>query len=77
MDQGDELNDTAGVTGYVLNNSTFNRTGGTPSDSSRQSISIDVGGLTKSVYALNGSAPPTDPVEIKPGDELTYRIVYT
>ncbi len=77
VDQGDVLHDTATAAGYVVNTNTFVRTGGTPSDASAESVEIGVGTLTKTVYALNGSTSLPNPVEVKPGDELTYRIVYT
>jgi fimbrial isopeptide formation D2 family protein/uncharacterized repeat protein (TIGR01451 family) len=76
VDQGDVLGNSVNIVGDLLDTSTFNPTGSNELDSSSASQSIGTGTLTKTIYALNGN-PPGNPVEVKPGDELTYRITYT
>jgi len=73
VDQGDVLNNNVSISGDVLNNSDFSPTGNTESDTSTVDVSIGVGTLLKFIYALNGAAPG-DPVQVKPGDNVTYRI---
>ena len=73
VDQGDVLNNNVSISGNVLNNSGFSPTGNTESDTSTVDVSIGVGTLLKFIYALNGAAPG-DPVQVKPGDNVTYRI---
>lgn len=76
VDQGDLLTDTATVAGNVLDVTSFAPTE-TEDDDAAASTSIAYGDLTKSIYALNGSTSFSTPVEVKPGDEVTYRITYT
>ena len=75
IDQGDVLQNGADVTGSVLATGTFMPTGSSESDDSAADASIGTGGLSKSIYALNGAAPG-DPVRVRPGDLVTYRITY-
>jgi LPXTG-site transpeptidase (sortase) family protein len=76
VDQGDVLGDTATVTGDVLDTDDFTPTGFNETDGSSAGLSIGTGTLSKSIYALNGSTTLPSPVEVKPGDSLTYRIQY-
>ncbi len=81
VDQGDVLNDDVSVIGDVLNTATpFTPTGNTETDDSSASISIGRGVLVKSIYAINGSTTlplnGSGQVIIKPGDTVTYRLVY-
>jgi LPXTG-site transpeptidase (sortase) family protein len=76
VDQGDVFEDLAQVEGRLLDNYTLLPTGSAVVDDAEESLSIGPGHLTKSIYAINGSTSFTSPVEIKPGDRVTYRITY-
>ncbi|MFN2275277.1 MAG: hypothetical protein ACK2TX_10565, partial [Anaerolineales bacterium] len=76
VDQGDVLGNSATVTGDILDTGTFATTGFDETDGSSAGTSIGTGTLSKSIYALNGSTSLANPVEVKPGDTLTYRIQY-
>ena len=76
VDQGDTLDDDVTVDGNVLNTLTFAQLG-TESDGSGAGVTIGRGSLTKSVYAINGSTSFSTPVEVKPGDTVTFRLRYT
>jgi LPXTG-site transpeptidase (sortase) family protein len=82
VDQGDVLDNTVDILGYVLDSSTF-AVGEPETDDAAASVTIKSLGLTKDIYALNGSTdysayvdPATGKLEIKPGDLLTYRLTY-
>jgi fimbrial isopeptide formation D2 family protein/uncharacterized repeat protein (TIGR01451 family) len=76
VDQGDTLSNTVSVTGAVLNNSGLTPTGQTEADTSSAGLEIARGDLQKSVYAVNGNTTFTTPVEVAPGDTVTYRLEY-
>ena len=76
VDQGDTLDNDVTVDGNVLNALTFAQQG-TESDGSGAGVTIGRGSLTKSVYAVNGSTSFSTPVEVKPGDTVTFRLVYS
>ncbi|NOY98395.1 MAG: sortase, partial [Chloroflexi bacterium] len=83
VDQGDLLSNSASVQGNVLDVTTFSPTGNTEADNAAASVSIERKALTKTIYALNGDTnsanwPTTadGKVEIKPNDEVTYRLTY-
>ena len=76
VDQGDTLDDDVTVDGNVLDTLTFAQQG-TESDGSGAGVLIGRGSLTKSVYAVNGSTSFSSPVEVKPGDTVTFRLVYS
>ncbi|MEJ2011795.1 MAG: sortase [Anaerolineales bacterium] len=71
------LGNTASVTGEVLDTSSFSPTGFDETDGSAAGAEIGTGTLSKSIYALNGSTTLSSPVEVKPGDSLTYRIQFS
>ncbi|MFH2102997.1 MAG: sortase [Chloroflexota bacterium] len=75
VDQGDILRDNASVTGRLLDTNTF-APGPNVSDDAAVTLTIGTGTLTKSIYAVNGSTSFSSPVEVKPGDTVTYRITY-
>ena len=77
VDQGDVLGNDVGITGNLLNTGTLAPNGNSEADSSSAGLSIGTGSLSKSIYAVNGAAPGTPPVRVKPGDAVTYRIAYT
>ena len=76
VDQGDVLDNDAKVEGDVLNVIDLVTTVDTEDDGSSAGASITTGSLTKELYAINGLAPGS-PAEVKPGDEVTYRLTYT
>jgi LPXTG-site transpeptidase (sortase) family protein len=76
VDQGDVLDNAATVIGDVLDVADLVTTVDTEDDRSSAGLSITTGSLVKELYAVNGAAPGSPP-EVKPGDEVTYRIKYT
>ncbi len=78
VDQGDVLNNTVAVTGSLLSVEDNNTpTGQDEQDGSQAQVSIGFGELSKEIYAVNGNVNFTTPVEVRPGDTITYRIKYT
>ncbi len=77
VDQGDVLTDTVTVSGDLLDPVDLSSTGAVCSDGSSASVTIARGGVTKELYAINGSTALPSPLEIFPGDTVTYRIRYT
>jgi LPXTG-site transpeptidase (sortase) family protein len=76
VDQGDVLENDVGIAGNLLDTGTLLSNGFSEADASGAGLSIGTGSLGKSVYAVNGGAPG-DPVRVKPGDTVTYRLTYT
>ncbi len=78
VDQGDRLDDNATVSGDILSTEDNNsKTGNSESDGSSAGFNIENGTVSKSLYAINGSTTLPDPLLIRPGDTVTYRIVFT
>ncbi len=77
VDQGDVLGDSVTVDGALLDPTDLSATGQTCSDGSSASVQIARGTVTKELYAINGSTTLPTPLEIFPGDTVTYRIRYT
>ncbi len=78
VDQGDSLNNTVIIGGTVLSTSDASTpTGQAEDDDSASASIIGRGILTKSVYAINGSTSFSTPVEVRPGDTVTYRLTNT
>ncbi|MCJ7824909.1 MAG: isopeptide-forming domain-containing fimbrial protein, partial [Anaerolineales bacterium] len=75
VDQGDILGNSTSITGNVLATDDFSPTGFDETDRSLATVTIGTGALTKLIYAVNGAAPG-DPVQVTPGDNVTYRIRY-
>jgi LPXTG-site transpeptidase (sortase) family protein len=75
VDQGDTFRDDAVLTGRLLDTDLF-LPGPDVTDDADETLAIGAGALTKSIYAVNGSTSFSTPVEIKPGDTVTYRITY-
>jgi len=75
VDQGDVLANDVRIVGDLLTTGTLLPNGNSEDDTSSAGLSIGTGTLSKSVYAVNGGAPG-DPVRVKPGDAVTYRITY-
>jgi uncharacterized repeat protein (TIGR01451 family)/fimbrial isopeptide formation D2 family protein len=77
VDQGDVLSNSVSVAGNLLNPADLSSTGQICADGSTASVTIARGSLTKSLYAINGSTTLPVPLEIFPGDTVTYRLSYT
>ena len=81
VDHNDTIGNSVDIAGDVLNVNTLVTTGNNEADGSTTSIRIIKGVLTKSIYGYNtGSgcvlgSPGSNP--LSPGDEITYRLVYT
>jgi len=78
VDQGDVMTNTVSVTGSVLSYQDLTPTGQSETDGSAHTLQIARGSITKSIYAVNGSTSfPSNPVQVAPGDTVTYRITYS
>ena len=77
VDQGDILVNTVSISGDLLNVGDLNLNGNSEADGSGASLEIARGGLAKSIYAINGSTTFPTPVQIAPGDRVTYRLVFS
>ncbi|MFQ3662562.1 MAG: isopeptide-forming domain-containing fimbrial protein [Chloroflexaceae bacterium] len=77
VDEGDALTNQVTVTGALLNVAALTPTGVTVGDGSTAGVSIGRGTITKSIYALNGNTTLPDPVQLAPGDTVTYRLQLT
>ncbi len=78
VDQGDTLNDNVVIDGVILSTSDVSTpTGFAEDDDSASASVIGRGLLTKAIYAVNGNTSFSTPVEVKPGDTVTYRLTYT
>ncbi|MGD8604025.1 MAG: hypothetical protein PVF49_05565, partial [Anaerolineales bacterium] len=77
VDHGDTLDDSVRVDADVLDPGDLTPTGSADDgDGSGAGLEIVRGGVTKTVYAVNGAACG-NPCVIKPGDEVTFQIQYT
>ncbi|MCX7789973.1 MAG: isopeptide-forming domain-containing fimbrial protein [Chloroflexaceae bacterium] len=77
VDEGDGVGNQVTVTGALLNVANLAATGVIVGDGSAAGASVGRGALGKSIYALNGSTTVPDPVQLAPGDTVTYRIQLT
>ncbi|RME61511.1 MAG: isopeptide-forming domain-containing fimbrial protein, partial [Caldilineae bacterium] len=78
VDQGDVLNNAVLINGNLLNVSDLTPKSTWEDDDSSAGVQIARGALTKSVYAINGSTSfSTNPIQVAPGDQVTYRFTYT
>lgn len=77
VDQGDTLANTVSIEGLVLSTTDVSTVTDREADTSSASVTIGRGVLTKTIYAVNGSTSFGTPVEVKPGDTVTYRLTYT
>jgi hypothetical protein len=76
LNMGDSLSNTVSITGDILNNSTLVPTGFSEADGSGMQFNIATGSLAKSIYAINGTVGNFGPVNIGPGDNITYRLIF-
>ena len=80
VDQGDVLTNAVTIAGQLLSVEDNSTTAdmGTEADTSSASVSIAYGALAKSIYKINGTEDPVgDPIQVQPGDTVTYRLRYT
>ncbi len=79
VDQGDILNNQVTASGDVLDitQATFPVVSTGQADGSSASLVIKMGGLTKSIYAVDGNTSFSSPVKVYPGNTVTYRLTYT
>ncbi|MEG0007306.1 MAG: VCBS domain-containing protein [Aeromonas sp.] len=75
INEGDSIGNSATVTASVIENST-NLTGGTESDSSQTSTRIPTSQVDIQLATVNGSNSPGGAVELRPGDQVTFRLSY-
>ena len=80
VDHDDILTNNADITGSVRENQEDGAVAniiGTETDDSSAQIAIEVGSLTKSIYAINGDTSLNNGQSLQPGDDITYRLTYT
>ena len=77
VDPRDSFSNSAVITGAVLNVTNLVATGSSVTDDTSAGFSITYGTLTKSIYAVNGNRSFTSPLNVLPGDLLTYRLLYS
>lgn len=77
VDHGDTLDNDVTIDGTIRDNDSIGTTIGSEADTSGAGTAIMRGDLFKDIYAVNGSTTLSDPVQVKPGDEVTYRLSYT
>ncbi len=77
VDEGDALSNQVTVTGALLNVANLTATGVIVGDGSAAGVGIGRGALSKTIYALNGNTTLPDPVQLAPGDTVTYRLQLT
>lgn len=77
VDHGDTLGNDVNIDGSIRDNGSIGSTIGSEADDSGAGATIVRGDLLKDIYAVNGSTSISPPVQVKPGDEVTYRLRYT
>ncbi|TNI63502.1 adhesin [Aeromonas media] len=75
INEGDAIGNSAGVTASVLENGT-NLTGGTASDSSQTTTRIPTSQVDIALTNVNGVGSPGGAIELRPGDQVTFRLSY-
>lgn len=77
LSAGDSVTNAADVDSAVLDEVTpHSSTGGRAIDSTGTSVLIEGPTLAKSIYAVNGNTTLPNPLNIQPGQTVTYRIQY-
>jgi large repetitive protein len=77
VDEGDVLVNTVVINGDLLDVQSLAPTGSSENDNSAAEVAIQQGTLTKSIYAINGNTTLPNPLQIGPGDTVTYRLTLT
>jgi len=76
VDHGDRLNNSVTVAGDLLDPIDLTAAGAVCSDGSSAGVVIVGGAVSKELYAINGSTILPIPLEIMPGDTVSYRLGY-
>ncbi len=77
VSEGDSLTNHVTIEGTIRDNSDVAIVLDTEQDTSQVNLTVVVGSLTKSVYAINGNTTLSSPIYVSPGDEVTYRFTYS
>ena len=77
VDHGDTLRNDVVIAGTVRDNTNITVITDPETDTTGAQMNIAQGTLVKSIYAVNGSTTFAVPVQVSPGDTVTYRIQYT
>ena len=77
VSEGDSLTNHVSIAGTIRDNSDVAIELDTEQDTSQTNLTVVVGSLTKSVYAINGNTTLSSPIYVSPGDEVTYRFTYS
>lgn len=77
VDENDVLDNNVTIAGNVVRYDTDLPSGQSESDASSASLEIVGGTLSKSIFAINGDTVLPTPLELAPGDTVTYRIELT
>jgi uncharacterized repeat protein (TIGR01451 family)/fimbrial isopeptide formation D2 family protein len=77
VNSGDHLDNSVAINADLLSVANTNTTTGfSEVDDSATQVNIVFGNLSKSIYAINDSTSFATPVQITPGDRVTYRVQY-
>ena len=76
VDIGDQLTNSAVIDGAVLSVSNLVPNGNREADDSAAQIIISRGSLQKQIYAVNGNTSFPSPIQVAPGDTVTYRFLF-
>ncbi len=76
VDAGDVLVNVVTANGLLLSVPDLAANGEREADTSSANLRMAFGGLSKTLHAVNGSTQLPDPLEVLPGDELTFRLRY-
>ncbi|MDB5387650.1 MAG: hypothetical protein JWM11_3296, partial [Planctomycetaceae bacterium] len=78
VDQGDVLTNSVDIHGDLLSVANLTTpTGQSEDDTSGASVQIARGTISKTIYAINGNTTLPSPLQITPGDTVTYRLTAT
>ena len=77
VSEGDELHNSVTIDGSIRDNNDLATVWARNRTPARGRLTIVVGTLGKSVYAVNGNTALTSPIHVAPGDAVTYRFTYS
>ncbi|MEM1246735.1 MAG: LruC domain-containing protein [Acidobacteriota bacterium] len=77
VDQGDSLSNDAVVDSVLHDVVELQATAATEADDTAAGVKLVFGSISKSIYAIDGNTSFAQPIEISPGDEITYRLEVT
>ncbi|MBK9138743.1 MAG: isopeptide-forming domain-containing fimbrial protein [Verrucomicrobia bacterium] len=70
----DGVSNTADIYGKLLNPADLTPLGTFETDDTGAGLTMNYTNLSKSIYAINGSTSLPDPLSVRPGDEVTFRL---